>query len=63
VRSVPLVAELVTQLIDFLESEADLDFSKIKIIGHSLGGHIAGLAARNAKGKIAEVIGKSNKNH
>ncbi|XP_011165027.1 lipase member H-B [Solenopsis invicta] len=55
-RSVPLVAERVTQLIDFLESKAGLDPSITKIAGHSLGGHIAGLAARNAKSKIAELI-------
>lgn len=57
------MAQRVTQLIDFLEREAGLDPSKTKIVGHSLGGHIAGLAARNAKGKIAEAIGKSIKNH
>jgi len=55
-QSVPLVAQRVTQLIDFLEREAGLDPSKTKIVGHSLGGHIAGLAARNAKGEIAEAI-------
>lgn len=62
VESVPLVAQRVTELIDFLQKEAGLDSSKTKIIGHSLGGHIAGLAARNTKSKIAEVVGKSNKN-
>lgn len=63
VKSVSLVAERVTQLIDFLQSEANLDPSKTTVVGHSLGGHVAGLAARNAKSEIAEVIGKSNKNH
>ena len=57
-RSVPLVAERVTQLIDFLQSQAGLDPSKTKVIGHSLGGHVVGLAARNANGDIAEAVGK-----
>lgn len=63
VQSVPLVAHRVTELIDFLESKAGLDPLKTKVVGHSLGGHVVGLAARNAKSKIAEAIGKSNKNH
>lgn len=63
VKSVPLVAARVTQLINFLQSKANLDPSKTRVVGHSLGAHIAGFAARNAKGKIAEVMGKSNKNH
>lgn len=62
VRSVPLVAERVTELIDFLQSEAGLDPSKTTVVGHSLGGHLVGIAARNAKGEIGEVVGKSNKN-
>ncbi|XP_011634417.1 lipase member H-A-like [Pogonomyrmex barbatus] len=56
VQSVPLVAERVTKLIDFLQSEANLNPSNTKIIGHSLGGHLAGIAARFAKSKIAEII-------
>lgn len=63
VQGVPLVAQRVTQLIDFLQSKANLDPSKTRVAGHSLGGHVAGLAARNANGDIAEVIGKSNRNH
>lgn len=56
------MAQRVSELIDFLQSEAGLDPSRIKLAGHSLGGHIAGLAARNAKSEISEVMGKSNKN-
>ncbi|XP_077277089.1 pancreatic triacylglycerol lipase-like isoform X1 [Temnothorax americanus] len=55
-QSVPLVAQRVTELIDFLESEAGLDPSKTRVVGHSLGGHVAGLAARNTRGEIAEAI-------
>ncbi|KAM0728159.1 Lipase member H-B [Formica fusca] len=56
VKSVPLVAGHVTRLINFLEESADLDTSKTRLIGHSLGGHIVGLAARNANNDIAEVM-------
>ncbi|KYN04718.1 Pancreatic lipase-related protein 2 [Cyphomyrmex costatus] len=56
VRSVPIVAERVTQLIDFLQSQAGLDPAKTKVVGHSLGGHVVSLAARNANGDIAEAV-------
>lgn len=61
VRSVPLVAEHVTKLLDFLESKANMNPATTKLIGHSLGAHIVGLAARSAKSKIAETIGEFNK--
>ncbi|KAL0113448.1 hypothetical protein PUN28_012537 [Cardiocondyla obscurior] len=55
-ESVPMVAQRVSELIDFLENAADLDPSQTKVIGFSLGGHVAGISARNAKSKIAEVV-------
>ncbi|XP_072763430.1 pancreatic triacylglycerol lipase [Anoplolepis gracilipes] len=56
VKGVPLVAGLVTKLINFLEKDAGLNTSRIGLIGHSLGAHVVGLAARNANGNIAEVM-------
>lgn len=44
-------------MIDFLH-ERGMDLSQTTIIGHSLGAHVAGLAARNAKGEVEVVIGK-----
>ncbi|KYN38152.1 Pancreatic triacylglycerol lipase [Trachymyrmex septentrionalis] len=55
-RSAPLVSQRVAFLINFLENNAKLDPNKTVIIGHSLGAHVAGLSARFATGKIAEVI-------
>lgn len=58
VRSVPLVAELVTKLIDLLEGNVNLNPVTTRLVGHSLGAHIVGLAARQAKSELAEVIGQ-----
>lgn len=57
--SVPLVAKRVALLLNFLANDAGLNPDKTKIIGHSLGGHVAGLAARFTVDEIAEVIGES----
>lgn len=57
-KSVPLVAKRVARLLDFLIQHADLDPAKTKMIGHSLGGHIVGLAARFTNKEISEVLGK-----
>lgn len=61
VKSVPLIATLVTNMINFLEENFGLNPNTTRAVGHSLGGHVVGLAARLAKPKIAEVIGKFNK--
>jgi predicted alpha/beta hydrolase len=61
VRSVPLVAKHVTNMIDFLETNMDLNPVTTRVVGHSLGAHVAGLAARFARSEIAETIGKSDK--
>ncbi|EFN63482.1 Lipase member H-A [Camponotus floridanus] len=55
-RSVPFVAKHVTKMINFLEKEAGLDTSRLRLVGHSLGGHIVGLAARGADSRVAEVM-------
>ncbi|EZA54813.1 Pancreatic triacylglycerol lipase [Ooceraea biroi] len=56
VKSVPLVAEHVAELIDLLESNMNLNPATTRVVGHSLGAHVAGLAARFAKSEMAEVI-------
>ncbi|GAB1864127.1 phospholipase A1 [Camponotus japonicus] len=55
-RSIPFVAGHLTKLVNFLEKEAGLDTSRLRLIGHSLGGHIVGLAARGANSKVAELM-------
>lgn len=55
--SVKGVAARVALMIDFLQNNAGLDVSTTKLIGHSLGGHVAGIAARLASGTIQSVVG------
>lgn len=57
--SVAIVGSYVAEFIDFLEEEGNMDLSTIKIIGHSLGAHVAGIAAREADGLVEEVVGES----
>ncbi|XP_029166574.1 lipase member H-like [Nylanderia fulva] len=56
VKSVPLVAEHLTRFINFLVKNAGLDTKRTRLTGHSLGGHIVGLAARAIDSNIAEVM-------
>lgn len=44
-------------MINLLE-EHGMDLSKTLLVGHSLGAHVVGIAARNAKGNVKYVIGK-----
>lgn len=56
-KRVSMVGQFISTMIDFLE-EQGMDLSKTILIGHSLGAHVAGLAARNAQSKISFVVGK-----
>ncbi|KAL6432562.1 hypothetical protein ACFW04_006852 [Cataglyphis niger] len=53
---VVMVGQFVSTMIDFLE-EQGMDLSKTILIGHSLGAHVAGLAAFNAQSKVNFVVG------
>ncbi|XP_072747044.1 pancreatic triacylglycerol lipase-like [Anoplolepis gracilipes] len=55
-QRVGIVGQFVSTMIDFLE-EQGMDLSKTLLVGHSLGAHIVGLAARNAQGKVNFVVG------
>ncbi|XP_076752824.1 pancreatic triacylglycerol lipase [Xylocopa sonorina] len=59
VKSVPHVARYVSNFVSFLRLEAGLNQSNLKMMGHSLGAHIMGLAAGNVKqyGLVDEVVG------
>ncbi|XP_017891597.1 pancreatic lipase-related protein 2 [Ceratina calcarata] len=59
VFDVPYVAKHVAAFIDFLRTNANLRYSNLKIIGHSLGAHVAGLAAKyvSSNGLVAELVG------
>ncbi|XP_078032935.1 pancreatic triacylglycerol lipase-like [Augochlora pura] len=49
------VSRYCSSFIDFLQTQG-LDLSRLAIIGHDLGGHVAGLSARYAKGKVDRVV-------
>nr|ABY84699.1 lipase [Bombus ignitus]ACA25601.1 lipase [Bombus ignitus]ACA64425.1 lipase [Bombus ignitus] len=57
-KNVPRVASRVASFINFLRTSAGLHTSNLKIIGHSLGAHVAGLSAREVGklSRVAEVI-------
>ncbi|EZA59904.1 hypothetical protein DMN91_000433 [Ooceraea biroi] len=53
---VKMVGMFVSSMIDFLVKHG-LDLSQTTLIGHSLGAHVSGLAARFAKGDVNYVVG------
>ncbi|XP_046609154.1 phospholipase A1 VesT1.02-like [Neodiprion virginianus] len=55
--SVRGVAARVSLMINFLSANAGLNVASTKLVGHSLGAHVSGIAARNAEGTIDAVIG------
>lgn len=59
VQSVPYVADHVGAFMEFLRTNASLKYSNLKIIGHSLGAHVGGLAAKSVSGNglVAELVG------
>ncbi|XP_032669421.1 pancreatic lipase-related protein 2-like [Odontomachus brunneus] len=56
VYNIPKIASRTTLMLDFLRKHAGLNPKTTKLIGHSLGAHVCGLAARFAGDKINEVV-------
>uniref|UniRef100_A0A182IY07 Lipase domain-containing protein n=1 Tax=Anopheles atroparvus TaxID=41427 RepID=A0A182IY07_ANOAO len=55
---VPKVADVVAALVDDLVTKLGQDINRLGIIGHSLGAHIAGIAAKRVRsGKIRYIVG------
>ncbi|XP_026669191.1 pancreatic triacylglycerol lipase-like [Ceratina calcarata] len=54
-KRVLMVAQYVSKMIDFLVSQG-MRTSQLTIVGHSLGGHIAGLSSYYAKSKAHYVV-------
>lgn len=52
-----LVGRFVATMINFLVKHG-MDSSQTMLIGHSLGAHVVGIAARNANSDISYVVGK-----
>ncbi|CAL7943573.1 unnamed protein product [Xylocopa violacea] len=57
-KSVPRVAQHVSDFVNFLRVKAGLNVSNMKMIGHSLGAHVMGLGAGGVKkyALVGEVI-------
>ncbi|KAF7398913.1 hypothetical protein HZH66_006810 [Vespula vulgaris] len=55
-RRVKMIGQYVSTMLNFLEKEG-MDLSTTTMVGHSLGAHVVGLAARYAKGTVNYVIG------
>ncbi|XP_054010936.1 uncharacterized protein LOC128893753 [Hylaeus anthracinus] len=53
---VVMVGKHVSSMIDFIEDQG-VDVSKMTTVGHSLGAHVAGLAAYYARSKVDYVVG------
>lgn len=51
------VGALVGKMIDFLV-DLGADTRNISVVGHSLGAHVAGLAALQAKVNVSHVVGQ-----
>ncbi|XP_046627853.1 pancreatic triacylglycerol lipase-like [Neodiprion virginianus] len=54
-RRVCMVGEYIAEMIDYLETKG-MNVTELIVIGHSLGGHVAGLAARHATKTVGYVI-------
>ena len=55
---VNLVGPLVAQYLDFLHENGALNFSRLTVVGFSLGAHIAGITGKNVRrGRINTIIG------
>ncbi|XP_076289802.1 pancreatic triacylglycerol lipase-like [Lasioglossum baleicum] len=54
-KRVVMVGQYSASMIDFLRSQG-MDLSQVTVVGHSLGGHVAGLAAHYAKGQVSNVV-------
>ena len=54
------MAEHVASFVNFLRLKANLDPNDMKMIGHSLGAHVASLVARivSQNIQVAEIVGK-----
>ncbi|CAO1429205.1 unnamed protein product [Diamesa serratosioi] len=52
------VGAVVAEFLDMANMNNEMDFSRVTLIGHSLGAHAAGMAAKNVRrGRINSIIG------
>lgn len=58
VANIPIVATFATRFInDKLLGEAGIEGSRIQLIGHSLGAHLAGFIGKNTRQKLGRIYG------
>lgn len=58
VANIPIVATFATKFInDKLLGEAGIEGSRIQLIGHSLGAHLAGFIGKNTRQKLGRIYG------
>lgn len=55
---VPDVSRLIGKCITFMVENVGLDVSKLGLVGHSLGAHVAGVAGKALNGTVNRLIGK-----
>lgn len=51
------VGEYVAAFLEFLESETEVSFDDIHILGHSLGSHVAGYVGSSSSKKLGRITG------
>lgn len=55
----PQAGRVIAQFINILINTFGYNAAQIRIVGVGLGGHVAGIAARNVNGEIPHVVGKN----
>lgn len=56
-KAVPEIGKILSDYIKMMYTEFNLDGTNFKLIGHSLGAHICGVAGKNLDGKISHIAG------
>ncbi|KAK7590572.1 hypothetical protein V9T40_002185 [Parthenolecanium corni] len=51
------VGKIVARLLNDLEKRSLVTWENVNLLGHSLGGHVMGVAGANTKGKVGRLIG------
>ncbi|XP_063825810.1 pancreatic triacylglycerol lipase-like [Ostrinia nubilalis] len=52
----PQCGRIIADFINLIISELNYNVNQIRIVGHGLGGHVAGIAARNVNGIVPHII-------
>lgn len=58
VAEAPNCGAAIAQFMNLLINDLGYQASNVRLIGHGLGGHVAGIAARLINGNVPHVVGK-----